>query len=105
MSLEIEEQLELPAPVEKVWRFLIDPRKIVTCLPGAELTKVEDATTFLGTMKVKVGPVSVAYQGRVKLVEVDDASHRVKMSGEGTEKGFKRSGMRSRVTLSVSVNS
>jgi carbon monoxide dehydrogenase subunit G len=87
MSLDIEEQLELEAPVDRVWKFLIDPEKIVTCLPGAELTKVEDARTFLGNMKVKVGPVSVAYQGRVRLVDVDEAAHRVKMSGEGTEKG------------------
>jgi len=87
MSLDIEEQLELQAPVDRVWKFLISPEKIVTCLPGAELTKVEDERTFLGNMKVKVGPVSVAYQGRVRLVEVDEAAHRVKMSGEGTEKG------------------
>jgi uncharacterized protein len=87
MSLDIEEQLQVRAPVEKVWRFLIDAQQVVTCLPGAELTKVEDERTFLGNMKVKVGPVTVAYQGRVKMLEVDDAAHRVKMSGEGTEKG------------------
>ena len=87
MSLDIEETLEVQAPVETVWRFLIAPEKIVTCLPGAELTKIEDERTFLGNMKVKVGPVTVSYQGRVKLTDVDDANHRVKMSGEGTEKG------------------
>jgi carbon monoxide dehydrogenase subunit G len=73
--------------VERVWKFLIDPEQVVTCLPGAELTKIEDPRTFLGQMKVKVGPVTVAYHGRVKLTEVDDASHIVKMFGEGTEKG------------------
>jgi carbon monoxide dehydrogenase subunit G len=87
MSLEIEEQLELAAPVEKVWRFLLDPERIVTCLPGAELTKVEDPRNFLGNMKVKVGPVTVSYSGKIKMTEVDEAAHIVKMMGEGTEKG------------------
>ncbi len=87
MSLDIEEQLHVNAPVDRVWKFLIDPERIVTCLPGAELTKIEDARTFLGNMKVKVGPVTVSYQGRIKMTEVDDDAHLVRMSGEGTEKG------------------
>jgi uncharacterized protein len=87
MSLDIEEKLELHAPADAVFKFLIDPERVVTCLPGAELSKVEDASTFLGNMKVKVGPVTVTYHGRVRLLEVDDAGRRVKMSGEGTEKG------------------
>jgi carbon monoxide dehydrogenase subunit G len=39
MSMDSEEQLELRAPVERVWKFLIDPEQVVTCLPGAELTR------------------------------------------------------------------
>ena len=85
MSLDIEEQLELDAPVERVWKFLIDPQRVVTCLPGAALDKVEDERTFLGNMKVKVGPVTVTYKGRARLLEVDEARHHVTMSGEGTE--------------------
>jgi carbon monoxide dehydrogenase subunit G len=87
MSLAIEEKVEVKAPVDRVWRYLIDPHKVVTCLPGAALDKIEDERTFLGNMKVKVGPVTVTYKGRAKLVEVDDAAHRVVMTGEGTEQG------------------
>ena len=29
MSMDIEEQLEVHAPVERVWRFLIDPEQVV----------------------------------------------------------------------------
>ncbi len=87
MSLDIEEKLELRAPVERVWKFLSDPERVVTCLPGAALDKVEDERTFLGNMKVKVGPVTVTYKGRARLLEVDEAAHRVVMSGEGNEQG------------------
>ncbi len=85
MAIRIEERFTVQAPVEATWAFLIDPRRVVTCLPGAELTDVPDARTFLGAVKVKVGTVTVAYKGKVMLEEVDAASHRVRMAGEGRE--------------------
>ena len=38
MALKIDESFEVQAPVQRVWEFLIDPRQVVTCLQGAELT-------------------------------------------------------------------
>jgi uncharacterized protein len=86
-SLKIEERFSVHAPVERVWRFLLDPEQIAPCLPGAELLQVESARTFHGQMKVKVGPVTVAYQGTIELTEVDEAGRRVQMVGKGKEKG------------------
>jgi len=85
MGQRIEEKFTVRAPVEKVWAYLVDPRRVVTCLPGAELTEVVDDRTFHGAVKVKVGPVTVAYKGKVVLEEVDAAGRRVRMSGEGRE--------------------
>ena len=48
MPLKIEETFQLRAPVERVWEYLTDPRQVVACLPGAELTSVQDESTFLG---------------------------------------------------------
>ena len=86
MSLRIEETFELRAPVDRTWRYLVDPRQIVNCLPGAELTEVKDEETFLGRVKVKVGPVTAAYDGRVTITGRDDAAHVVSMVGEGRER-------------------
>jgi carbon monoxide dehydrogenase subunit G len=87
MASRIEERFAVKAPLERVWVYLVDPRRVVTCLPGAELTEVVDDRNFLGKVKVKVGPVAVAYQGRVRLVEVDEAGRRVRLTGEGRESG------------------
>lgn len=87
MATRIEERFTVRAPPRAVWEFLVDPRRVVTCLPGAELTEVVDERTFLGTVKVKVGPVTVAYKGKVLLGERDDATRTVRMSGEGRESG------------------
>lgn len=85
MSLRIEETFELRAPMERVWSYLVDPRQVVDCLPGAELTEVKDDVTFLGRVKVKVGPVTAAYNGKVTITGRDDAVHIVSMVGEGRE--------------------
>jgi carbon monoxide dehydrogenase subunit G len=58
---------------------------VVACLPGAELAEVVDERTFHGNVVVKVGPVQVAYRGRVQLAELDAAAGRVRMVGEGRE--------------------
>jgi len=101
MSLRIEETFELHAPVDRTWRYLVDPRQVVNCLPGAELTEVRDDETFLGRVKVKVGPVTAAYDGRVTITGRDDDAHIVSMVGEGRERtgsGSAKMTMTSRLT-------
>lgn len=85
MSLDIEQQLEVPAPREMVWLYLLDPAQVVACLPGAELLEVEDPRRFAGRVKVKIGAVTVTYKGRASLTEVDDARGLIRMVGEGTD--------------------
>ncbi len=100
MTIRIEERFTVAAPVETVWAYLLDPRRVVACLPGAELTEVVDERTFHGTTRVKVGAITVAYRGRVAIVELDPAAHRVRMTGEGRESagaGSARMTMESRV--------
>jgi carbon monoxide dehydrogenase subunit G len=87
MGTRVEERFTVQAPVGATWALLVDPRRVVTCLPGAELTEVVDERTFHGNVKVKVGPVAVAYRGTVHLVELDQAAWRVRMAGEGREAG------------------
>ncbi len=86
-SLKIEERFSVSAPMKRVWRFLLDPEGIAPCLPGAELLEVEDERTFHGQMKVKVGPVTVAYKGTIELSEIDETARRIQMVGKGKEKG------------------
>src|SRR5512138_235682 len=85
MGFRIEERFLVRADADAVFSYLVDARQVVTCLPGAELTEAIDPRTFRGTMKVKVGPVTVAYQGRVLVTELDPAARRVRLTGEGKE--------------------
>jgi carbon monoxide dehydrogenase subunit G len=87
MAFKIEEEFDVQAPVERVWQYLIDPAKVALCIPGAELLESQDERTFLGAVKVKVGPVTMSYKGLVKFTEVDDQTHQVRLVGEGRETG------------------
>jgi carbon monoxide dehydrogenase subunit G len=101
LPFRIEESFELHASVDEAWRYLVDPRQIVNCLPGAELTEVKDDATYLGRVKVKVGPVTAAYDGTVTITGRDDEAHVVSMVGEGRDKtgsGSARMTMTSRLT-------
>ncbi len=87
MAIEIKETFVVRAPIDTVWRFVMDPHQVVTCMPGAALESVADDRTFLGSVKVKIGAITTAYKGRVQFTEVDEAGHVVRMTADGRETG------------------
>jgi len=87
MAFKITEQFEVQAPVERVWKYLIDPASVVQCLPGAELLETSDDGTFMGQIKVKVGPLSMSYKGKGSFTEKNDETHTARMVGEAREVG------------------
>ena len=87
MAFKIEERFEVQAPVERVWQYLIDPKRVVQCLPGAELIDLKDDLSFTGAIKVKVGPISMSYKGQGKFTEINEQAHQVRMEGNAREVG------------------
>jgi carbon monoxide dehydrogenase subunit G len=85
MAFKIEEKFEVQAPVERVFQYLTDPKRVVECLPGAEVLEQKDDKTFLGAIKVKVGPLSMSYKGQAKFTEVNEETHQVRMVGDARE--------------------
>ncbi len=87
MAIEIRETFQVQAPIDAVWRFVMDPDQVVACMPGAELEQSLDDRTFLGRVKVKLGAITTSYKGRVQFTEVDAEGYRVRMVAEGRETG------------------
>lgn len=67
----IESTTTIPAPVERVWDFVMDIPAVSRCLPGVEAFERVDDDTFAGTLKVKVGPITVRLEGRIVVAERD----------------------------------
>jgi len=85
MAFKIEERFEVQAPVERVWQYLIDPKRVVHCLPGAELLEQRDDGSFVGAIKVRVGPLSMSYKGQGKFTEINEETHQARMVGDARE--------------------
>ena len=87
MAIDIRETFQVRAPIDLVWRFLLDPHQVAPCMPGAELDEIIDERTFLGNVKIKVGAITTKYKGTVHLTTVDEIARRIEMSAEGRETG------------------
>jgi hypothetical protein len=85
-NVRIQERFMLAAAPDLVWSYLVDPARIVVCIPGAELLGQDDEKTYSGAVKVKVGAVTMAYRGKMVFEEIDDAQRYVRMVGRGREK-------------------
>ena len=83
--MQLENSFQVRAPADKVFAYLLDVDKVVGCVPGAELTEVVDKSTFKGKVKVKVGPITVAYSGTARISERDDARRIATLSADGRE--------------------
>ncbi len=79
----------LPAPIDVVWAKLNDPDVLKKCIPGCEeLEKLGD-TEFRAVSKLKIGPVSAKFKGRVILSDFDPPNgYRITGEGEGGIAGF-----------------
>jgi len=84
--MKLEQSFTVAAPVEQVWAALIDVERVAPCLPGAEIAGAEPDGAYKGTFTVKLGPTTAAYNGTLRLDEVDEAAHTVVMSARGTDK-------------------
>ena len=82
--MELEHQFTVPVPVARAWEVLLDVEKIAPCMPGAVVDSV-DGDSFTGKVKVKVGPITVAYAGKASYLEKDAAAHRAVIEAKGRE--------------------
>ncbi|GAB3042455.1 SRPBCC family protein [Parafrigoribacterium mesophilum] len=55
------------------------------CVPGATLTS-QDGESFTGSVKVKLGPISMTYNGTGTFVERDKAAGRIVVEAKGKDK-------------------
>ena len=83
--MQLENSFSVNAPPDRVFAYLLDINKVVGCVPGAELSEVVDPATFKGKVKVKVGPITVAYNGTARITDRDDAARSAAIEAEGRE--------------------
>jgi carbon monoxide dehydrogenase subunit G len=87
VAIPIEERFEVAAPIEQVWDYFKDPPQVVPCIPGAELIKAVDETTYEGAVGLQVGPVRAKFRGTVIIENVDAEKRTMALVARGTQQG------------------
>jgi uncharacterized protein len=82
----IDQRVVIQAPVDRVWDFTEDIPSLGRCLPGIQSVEQVDAETYLGGIRVKVGPIQVNLEGTIRIVELDREALRARMDVEAADK-------------------
>ncbi|GAB3729028.1 hypothetical protein GCM10027598_50050 [Amycolatopsis oliviviridis] len=82
--MRLDHEFTVPAPIDEVWKAVVDPERVAPCMPGATVTEV-DGDAFKGTVKVKLGPISLLYKGSGHFVEKDAEAKKVVIKASGKD--------------------
>ncbi|WP_395710834.1 carbon monoxide dehydrogenase subunit G [Reyranella sp.] len=91
--MEIKGEYKIAAPRDKVFAALNDPAVLQACIPGCEsLDKVSD-TEMKAKVRLRIGPVSAAFAGKVTLSDIDPPNgYKITGEGQGGAAGFAKGG-------------
>ncbi len=80
----LEQSFEVARPIKIVWQAFEDLGATASCIPGAEITNVEDNRKAAGTFRIQLGPIKAAFAGEAEIVR-DEASHSGTITGSGRD--------------------
>jgi carbon monoxide dehydrogenase subunit G len=83
---EVSQSFEIGQPVERVWAFFQDVPQVVTCMPGLELTGQTGANAYQGKVRMRLGPVTAAFEGEATILDVNDSAHHARIEAKGIDR-------------------
>ena len=97
--MEIKGEYRIAAPREKVFAALNDPDILQACIPGCETLEKLSDTEMTAKVRLRIGPVSAAFGGKVTLSDIDPPNgYRISGEGQGGVAGFAKGGAVVRLT-------
>jgi carbon monoxide dehydrogenase subunit G len=93
MSLIIEGEERIPAPIATVWRGLNDPETLKASIPGCEALEKTSDDRMKATVVLKIGPIKASFAGEVTLSNIDAPKfYTISGEGKGGIAGFAKGG-------------
>jgi uncharacterized protein len=83
--MRFENHFDVDAPIESVWDAMLDVERVAPTVPGAQVLERVSDDAYKVAIKVKVGPMSMTYQGEVEITDRDAAAHRAVMKARAKE--------------------
>jgi uncharacterized protein len=98
MALTMNGEIDLAAPREVVWAKLNDPEILKACIPGCQSLERTSENELEAVAKVKIGPVSATFKGKVTLSDIDPPNgYTITGEGQGGIAGFAKGGAKVRL--------
>ncbi len=85
--MHFENRATIPVDRQTLWGVLMNMEQVARCLPGVEEVRTIDPDNYLGTLKLRVGPIGLKLEGKVSVVERNQQAWQAAMRAEGNEKG------------------
>ncbi|WP_104194065.1 SRPBCC family protein [Cryobacterium sp. M25] len=83
--MDINSTFSVVAPIDEVWKTLMDFERVAGCVPGAQVLNRSSDDAYQVGMKVKLGPVTIQYRGQMTVLERDATAHRAVFEGRAQE--------------------
>jgi len=84
--MKFEHSATIPAPIDRVWAFLMDVPSVAKCAPGVQSVEPLGDDRYRGTINVQVGPIKLSLQGDVSITEKDEAARKASMRADAADK-------------------
>jgi uncharacterized protein len=83
--MEFDNAFDVPLPPEQAFAVLMDIARVAPCMPGAELTEIVDPRNYKGKISVRLGPVALAFAGRIEFEQIDPTNRTARVKAQGTD--------------------
>ena len=85
MKVELSKTFSIRAPINDVWDFMTDIKKVSTCIPGAQYNESLGDNEHSVMLTVKVGPIKSSYRSEVAIKSLDKSNYTMEIEGRGTD--------------------
>jgi carbon monoxide dehydrogenase subunit G len=87
MAIELHHTFTTGKTLDESWESILDLDHVVSSVEGGRVVEATSPTSAKAEIKVKMGAMSLSYNGNVELLEQDDAAHRAVMRVKSREVG------------------
>jgi len=85
MKTKLEKSFEVPQAPKLVWEHLIDPEKVMDCVPGVSIDEKVGDNHYKGKVGMKFGPIGANYNADIYYDEVDEENQKIILTGSGVD--------------------